>query len=84
MILCPVVRDEATAPFFDGTARNVLLLRRSEQSGEIRPLTRSRTVTGTPISNGWKPQVSGESSRGRLCRERRSVLPENRVTCSLA
>lgn len=35
MNIQPVVRDAATATFFDGTARGVLLLRRSMTSGEI-------------------------------------------------
>jgi len=35
MHLQPVVRDSATAAFFDGTARGVFLLRRSVVSGEV-------------------------------------------------
>ncbi len=35
MHIQPVVRDSATAAFFDGTARGVFLLRRSLVSGEV-------------------------------------------------
>lgn len=37
MQIQPVRRDDATGPFFDGTARGVFMLRKSASSGEILP-----------------------------------------------
>ncbi|KXX60158.1 Zn-ribbon domain-containing OB-fold protein [Rhodococcus sp. LB1] len=46
MYIQPVVRDTATAEFFDGTARGVFLLRRTVESGEILSPTAEQDSVG--------------------------------------
>ncbi|WP_028463749.1 Zn-ribbon domain-containing OB-fold protein [Nocardia sp. 348MFTsu5.1] len=54
MILQPVVRDAATAAFFDGAAQGILLLRRSVVTGEIlSPPVEQDSVGNTDLE--WIP-----------------------------
>lgn len=54
MFIAPVVRDPATAAFFDGAARGIFLLRRSVVTGEIlSPQVQQDSVGNTDLE--WVP-----------------------------
>ena len=61
MTVGPVVRNEATAEFFDGTARGEFLLRRCTNCGAANTPLAEQCPVCASIAQDWEPASGGAS-----------------------